>query len=306
MGSRPKIVLAGGSGFIGRALTPRLVNEGYDVVTLTRGPAAGGGSARDVHWNARTIGPWATELDRAAGIVNLVGRTVDCRKTEANKREILESRVNSVAALAAAWKQCHLPPKVWILTGTAHIYGDTGDELLDESSPIGEGFAPQVGTAWEKALADADVPGCRKVILRISFVLGRNGGALRTLSRLAKCFLGGATGSGRQWISWIHEADLQQIILRALRDERMEGPYVVTAPNPVRNEEFMRELRRTLGRPWSPRVPEPIVWLGAWMMRTDPELALYGRRCLPTRLIREGFEFRFTDVRAALNHLLLA
>jgi uncharacterized protein (TIGR01777 family) len=192
---------------------------------------------------------------------------------------------------------------VWVQTGTAHIYGDTGDEILEESAPIGKGFAPQVGVAWEKALAEADVPGCRKVVTRISFVLGRHGGALGTLARLTRWFLGGTTGSGRQYISWIHQADLNAIFLRALERPDMSGIYVATAPNPVTNRQFMRELRAALHRPWSPPVPEPMVRLGAWLMRTDPELALLGRRCVPARLLSEGFTFRFPTLPEALRDL---
>jgi uncharacterized protein (TIGR01777 family) len=217
---------------------------------------------------------------------------------------ILESRVDSVRVLADAVGRAADPPAVWVQSATAHIFGDTADEILDESSPIGTGFAPVVGTAWEKAFDEADLPRTRRVTLRISFVLGREGGALRTLARLARFGLGGSTGTGRQYMSWIHIADLNRIILRALGDPSMHGVYVVTAPNPVRNAEFMRLLRKAVHRPWSPPVPETLVRVGAWMMRTDSELALLGRRCVPTRLLREGFRFEFPELEGALQDLL--
>jgi uncharacterized protein (TIGR01777 family) len=303
---KPRVILAGGSGFIGSALAPVLLDHGYDVTILTRGPTRTQGPIRHVTWDAATSGPWSAELDGAAAIINLVGRTVDCRKTPENRRVILESRVNSVRALGKACRACAHPPPLWIQTSTAHIYGDTADEILDESSPLGQGFAPQVGLAWEQSLNQFAPPQdqCRRVILRISFVLGRHGGALRTLTRLARWFLGGATGSGHQYISWIHEADLQAILLRALTNRQMQGVYVVTAPNPVTNAQFMRELRRAVYRPWSPPVPEAMVRLGAWMMRTDPELALLGRRCVPSRLLAEEFAFQFPELRAALADLM--
>ena len=196
------------------------------------------------------------------------------------------------------------PPPVWIQSATAHIYGDTADELLDESSPIGQGFAPTVGLAWEKAFTEVDLPACRKVILRTTFVLGRHGGPLPILARLSRWFLGGRTGSGKQYMSWIHEADLQAILLRALKNPDMHGIYVVTAPLPLTNQQFMQTLRSAVGRPWSPPVPALIVRLGAFFLRTDPELALLGRRCVPTRLLREGFEFRFAELRSALEDLV--
>jgi len=298
------IILAGGSGFLGRSLLPDLLPMCDKVIVLTRGGDRTDGRVRYAHWDARTPGDWAKHLDGASAIINLVGRTVDCRKSPANKKVILESRVDSVNALAAAWKSVATPPRVWIQSATAHIYGDTGDEVLDESSPIGTGFAPTVGTAWEAALNDADLPGVRKVILRISFVLGRNGGALATLARLARLGLGGTTGSGRQYMSWIHTADLNAIILRALTDATMAGVYIATAPTPVTNVDFMHTLRQAVHRPWSPPVPAPFVRVGAWLMRTDPELALLGRRLVPTRLTNEGFRFRFAELQPALCDLL--
>ena len=304
MASKPRVVIAGGTGFLGAGLVPELVAGGYDVVVLTRGPGRDtGDGVRYVNWDARTAGRWAGELDGAEAVINLVGRSVDCRKTEARRREILESRVDSVRALAGAIARCTRPPATWVQTATAHIYGDTADEVLDESSPIGTGFAPQVGNAWERALEEADLPGCRRVVLRISFVLGRGGGAMKTLARVTRWFLGGTIGSGRQYMSWIHQADMNALFLRALRRPDMSGVYVATAPNPVNNRELMRELRRALHRPWSPPVPAPLVRLGSWMLRTDPELALLGRRCVPTRLLREGFTFQFPALPDALRDL---
>jgi uncharacterized protein (TIGR01777 family) len=298
------VVLAGGTGFLGAGLARDLVASGYDVVVLTRGSGRDAGyGVRYVNWDARTAGGWAGELDGAEGVINLVGRTVDCRKTGANRREILDSRVDSVRALAAGFARCNQPPAAWVQTATAHIYGDTADEVLDESSPIGTGFAPQVGTAWERALEEADLPGCRRVVLRISFVLGHDGGAMKTLARVTRWFLGGTIGSGRQYMSWIHQADMNALFLRALRGPDMAGVYVATAPHPVTNREFMRELRRALHRPWSPPAPAPLVRLGSWLMRTDPELALLGRRCVPTRLLKEGFTFQFPSLPEALRDL---
>ncbi|MGF1633880.1 MAG: epimerase [Phycisphaerae bacterium] len=322
-----RVVLAGGSGFLGTGLATALSREQrFEPVILTRSPRQVGGQAggraggraggpagggfRQVAWDARTPGAWVRELEGAAAVVNLVGRSVDCRKTPANKRLILESRVDSVRALAAGLKQVERPPAVWVQSGTAHIYGDTDDELLDESSPFGTGLAPDVGRAWEAALAEADAPGTRKVVLRISFVLGRDGpaggGALATLARLTRFGLGGTVGHGRQYISWLHEADLQAMVLRAIDDPSMAGAYVATAPNPVTNRDFMAELRRALSRPWSPPAPAPLVRFGSWLLRTDPELALLGRRCVPTRLMNEGFKFAFPELRGALQDLLTA
>ncbi len=298
------VVIAGGSGFLGQSLIDALLPTYAKVVVLTRSGDRVDGRVTYAHWDAKTPGPWAKHLDGAAAVVNLVGRTVDCRKTPANKKVILESRVDSVHAIAAACKQCAAPPSVWVQSATAHIYGDTGEEILDESSPIGTGFAPMVGTAWEAALAEYALPGCRRVVLRISFVLGRKGGPLRTLARLARLGLGGTIAGGRQYMSWIHVADLNAIILRAITDEAMSGIYIATAPGAVNNRNFMRSLRKAVHRPWSPPVPAICVRIGAWLMRTDPELALLGRRLAPTRLLREGFQFRFPELNVAMADLL--
>ncbi len=298
-----RLIIAGGTGFLGRGLIRHLAGQFEEIVVLTRKSAGGEGPVRFVHWDAISPGDWYRELEGAAALVNLVGRTVDCRKTAENKSVILRSRVDSVNALAAAVQSCKTPPPVWIQSATAHIYGDTHDQILDESSPVGAGFAPQVGLAWEAALHA--VPGTiRKVILRISFVLGKDGGALRTLARLARFGLGGTVGNGGQYMSWIHEADLHRAIERALTDRAMQGIYVTTAPHPVTNQLFMQELRRAVHRPWAPPAPEPLVRLGALLLRTDPELALLGRRCIPTRLMEEGFLFDYPTLREAISDLI--
>lgn len=299
-----RVIIPGGTGFLGQSLARVLHHAGYEVVVLTRGTAQTTPVARHVQWDAKTPGDWVQELNGAAAIVNYVGKSVDCRKTEENKRIILESRVDSVRAIGHACRQIPHPPPVWIQQSTAHIYGDTHDEILDESSPIGTGFAPDVGTAWEAALAESVLPAQRVVTLRTSFVLGRHGGALGTLARIARLGLGGTVGSGRQYISWIHEDDVNAVVLRAMTDASMRGIYVLTGPNPVTNAAFMRELRRALGRPWSPPAPGLMVRIASRFMNTDPELALLGRRCVPTRLLAEGFAFQHPDLPEALRDLL--
>ncbi len=303
------IVIAGGSGFLGRALARQGVARGDRVTVLTRQTAIRGQAGRRdavdyVTWDARTLGPWAAAVDGADVLVNYVGRSVDCRKTPANKREILESRVESVRVLGEAVGQARRRPAVWVQQSTAHIYGDTWDEVLDESSPIGKGLAPEVGTAWEAALDAVGLPDVRKVVFRTSFVLGRDGGALLVLARLARWGLGGTIGSGRQYISWIHIDDVNAAVLRAIEDRSMSGVYVLTGPSPVTNREFMAELRRAVGRPWSPPAPGLMVRLGSFVMNSDPELALLGRRCVPRRLLAEGFVFGFPELRGALRDLL--
>src|SRR6185503_18120697 len=194
-------------------------------------------------------------------------------------------------------------PRVWVQMATAHRYGDSPDVQCDEDSPFGYGLAPFVGRAWEDAFAREAPAPVRKVVLRTSFVLGKGGGALPTLAALVRYGLGGTIGSGRQGISWIHEHDMNRLFLRAIENERMSGAYVATAPSPVSNAEFMRELRRALRMPVGLPSMGWMVRAAAPLLRTDPELALFGRYCVSRRLREQGFEFQFPDVRTALADL---
>jgi uncharacterized protein (TIGR01777 family) len=261
---------------------------------------------RVVQWDARTAGEWWRELDGAEALVNLTGRSVDCVKTPDHCDEILRSRVESTRALGYALERVSVLPSVWVQMSTAHIYGDPPDLVCDEDSALGYGLAPSVGRAWEEAFAQSAPRQVRPVVLRTSFVLGRDGGAVRRLAALARLGFGGRVGSGRQGISWIHELDMNSLFERAIRDERMTGAYIATAPNPVSNSVFMRELRSVVGAPfglpaagWMVRLAAPI------LLRTDPELALYGRYCVSRRLREEGFELRFPEIREALRNLWL-
>ncbi|MEL6740317.1 MAG: DUF1731 domain-containing protein [Planctomycetota bacterium] len=317
-----RIVIAGGSGFLGLSFArfladasdglgaPRAGSHAPDVVILSRsvpsdqgaGGAAGAsrGPWRHVRWDGRTMGDWARELDGASGVVNLAGRTVDCIKTPLHCDQILRSRVESTRVLGEAVRAAANPPSAWVQMSTAHRYGD-GEETCDEDAPFGYGLAPFVGEKWEEAFDEACPEGIRGVVLRTSFVLGRGGGAYQRLAGIARLGLGGTVGSGRQGMSWIHELDMNRLFARGLTDETMRGAYIASAPNPVSNREFMRELRRALRVPiglpamgWMVNLAAPLV------LRTDPELALYGRYCVSRRLAEEGFAFEFPGLGPAL------
>jgi uncharacterized protein (TIGR01777 family) len=302
--SRGRIVLAGGSGFLGRALSEEFSNAGYEVVILTRKPGKNLECARQVAWDGRSVGYWARELEGAAAVVNLAGRSVDCRHTPKNRREIVASRVNSVEAVGRAVRACEAPPKVFVQAGSLAIYGDAGRRVCDERAPAGSGFPVDVCLRWEQAFDSLELPDTRKVLLRIGFVLGREGGALTTLARLAKFYLGGTIGEGHQYISWIHVRDFSRLVLWTVERDEAEGVFNATGPAPVTNAEFMCELRCALRRPWSPRVPAWLVRLGSFVLRTEAELALTGRRCIPERLVECNFKFIYTNLEYALADLL--
>lgn len=299
-----RVVLAGGSGFLGRALADHLAAAGYDIVVLTRSPHPRAGRVRELGWDGRTVGSWLSALDGAAAIVNLTGRSVDCRYTPENRREIIASRVNSVRAIGAAIGQCTQPPAAWVQAGSLAIYGDAGDRVCDETAPHGDGFAVEVCEQWEQAFADQATPSTRKTLLRIGFALGPGGGALTPLARLARFGLGGTVGNGKQYISWLHVDDLNAMFRWGIEREGTSGTYNATGPTPVTNAVFMRALRRAVRRPWSPPTPAPLVHVGAFFMRTEPSLALTGRRCVPARFAAQGFTFAHPDLDETLRDAL--
>ena len=298
-----RVVLAGGSGFLGQCLAKELLAAGCEVDVLTRSSKTDM-LGRAIAWDASTVGGWARVLEGATALVNFTGKSVNCRYTPSNRRIILESRLRSVEALGSAVNACTTPPPVMVQAASLAIYGNPGATVCDEAAAPGSGFSVEVCQRWEAAFNTCEVPSTRKVLLRISFVLGAGGGALEPLARLARLGLGGTSGSGRQYISWLHVADLNRMLLWAIDREDAAGTYNATGPAPVTNAEFMATLRKAVGRPWSPRVPAWIVDVGAWMMRTEPELVLSGRRCTPRRLIEQGFEFWHPALDATLGDIL--
>jgi len=298
-----RIILAGGSGLLGTLLARQAAARGWEVVVLTRHPSQSGGAIREVFWDGRSPGPWAGHFEGARAVVNLAGRNVNCRFTPENVREINESRVNSVRAVTEAIRRCARPPQVFVQAAGQAIYGDQGERWCDETTPPGEGFLVETCRLWENAFQEAASLNVRRVLLRIGFVLDREGGALKPLRALAKWGLGGQAGSGRQYISWIHSADMSRLFLFAIEHPEAQGVLNACAPNPVTNAQFMRALCRVLHRPWSPPVPAWAVRIGAWLMGTEPRLALTGCRCAPKRTAELGFDFAFRGVETALNDL---
>lgn len=296
-----KVVIAGGSGYLGLNLARALTALGHEVVILSRSAPRGLAGARHIAWDARTLGDWAACLEGARAVVNLAGRTVDCIKTPDRCDEILRSRVESTCVLGEALRRLAQPPAVWVQMSTAHIVGDPPSAVCDEYAATGFGLAPDVGRAWESAFHQGKPEVMRGVVLRTGFVLGKAGGALPKLARLARLGLGGRSGSGTQGMSWIHERDMDRLFLRAITDDAMRGTYIASAPSPVSNAEFMRTLHKALGMPIGLPAPAWLVRLGApLIMRTDPELALFGRYCVSRRLREKGFEFDYPDLASAL------
>ncbi|GEP33977.1 NAD-dependent epimerase [Nocardioides szechwanensis] len=298
-----KVTVAGGSGALGRRLCQDLAAHGHEVVVLTRRKRPG--PFRQVEWDGWSVGPWAAELEGSA-VVNLAGELVDRRPTPANVELLTRSRVEPTRALVEASATLSAPVPVWIQASTLAIYGDAGERVLDESAPGADGPPQMAGVAraWEAAVEGAHSD--RVVVLRTGIVLDNDTPALDRLVGLVRWGLGGRVGPGTQWISWIHIDDWLAIVRRALEPgtSELSGVVHATAPHPVRNAELMAGLRTHLRRPPSPPTPAALVRLGAVLLRTDPALALTGRRAVPALLESQGFEFSYPHLDDALAELL--
>ena len=297
-----KIVVAGGSGALGRRISADLAGRGHDVVVLTRAPGPEA-AVRQVAWDGKTVGSWAAELGGAT-LINLCGALVDRPPTRANIDLLTRSRVEPTRALTAAAAGLDAPPVAWIQMSTLAIYGDAGDAVLDESAPPADGPAQMPGVArpWEQAAAGANAE--RLVTLRTGVVLDPLSPALRRLAGLVRLGMGGRIASGRQWVSWLHFADFQAIVRACLDNVALTGIVHATSPNPVTNADLMLGLRRVLHRPAAPPTPAWLLRAGAVVLRSDPALALTGRRCVPRVLETAGFEFAYPDLEPALRDLL--
>jgi uncharacterized protein len=301
-------VIAGGSGFLGLSMGEHFSKRNAAVTILSRSKPKLAAGCTHIAWDGRTLDDWSAAIDGADAIVNLSGRSVNCIKTPDHQDEILRSRVESTRVLGQAMRTVKSPPPVWVQMSTAHIYGDPPSAICNEESAEGIGFAPTIGRAWEAAFAESKLPGQRGVIMRTSFVVGRDrgagGGALATLGLIARLGLGGKVGKGTQGMSWIHENDLNALFARAITEDSMTGTYIASAPNPVSQVDFMRTLRKVIRMPIGLPAFEWMVRIGAPLfLRTDPELALYGRYVVSKRLADEGFVFQFPDLESALKDL---
>jgi uncharacterized protein (TIGR01777 family) len=295
-----KVVIAGGTGALGRRVADDLADRGHQVVILTRSPRPA--RHRQVGWDGRTVQAWAAELDGAA-VVNLAGELVDRRPTGANIALLTSSRVEPTRALAEAAAGLDTPLPVWIQASTLAIHGDSGEQLLDERSPAADGPPQMAGVARAWEAAAAEVNAARTVVLRTGVVLDRDTPAMDRLVGLTRWGLGGRIGSGRQWVSWIHISDWLAVVRWAL-DNPVQGIVVASSPDPVRNAELMAALRHATHRPPAPPTPGFAVRLGAVLLRSDPALALTGRRARPARLLDAGFHFDYPRLDDALTELL--
>ena len=314
MGRGRKIVLPGGSGFLGRTLAKWFCDKGDDVVILSRSPVSIP-HGRVTVWDARTLGDWARELDGAHAVINLTGRSVNCRYTRANRRQMMHSRTDSTRILGKAMATCVRPPEFWANSSTATIYRHRFDTANDEKTGLygaepeaKDAYSLEVATAWEASFHEAyrehGLDETRGVLLRTAMVIGaEKGGVFQVLRRLTKLGLGGKMASGEQYVSWLHALDFCRITEWLMDNEKATGVYNLTAPNPVTNQEMMAMFREQFRRPIGLPATRWMLEIGAFMMRTETELILKSRRVVPKRLIDEGYRFAFSELPVALRDL---
>ncbi len=305
-----KIVIPGGTGQVGQLLCRSLAAEGHTVVVLSRS-----GHGQTVAWDGQTLGPWARELDGADVVINLAGRTVNCRYTKRNLEQMMSSRVDSTRVVGQAIAAASHPPPVWLQMSTATIYAHRFDDANDEDTgviggdepgvPSYWGYSVEIAKRWEQTLDEAETPATRRVALRTAMVMTPDrGGVFDTLLGLTRKGLGGAMAGGRQYVSWIHGEDFVRAIKCLIDEERWRGPVNLAAPHPLPQREFQRVLRQAAGVGLGLPAMKWMLEVGAWFLRTDTELVLKSRRVIPGRLQAAGFEFAYPTWERAAQHLV--
>jgi uncharacterized protein (TIGR01777 family) len=308
-----KIVIPGGTGQVGTVLARAFHAAGDDVTVLTR-KSAPPAPWRSVAWDGRSLGPWTRWMEEAEVVINLCGRSVDCRYTAANRRAIVDSRVASTRIIGQAIAQATQAPRVWLQASTATIYAHRYDAPNDEATGIIGGqepgapetwrFSIQVARQWEEAAREVALPGTRLILMRSAMIMSPDrGGVFDVLSRLVRTGLGGAAGDGRQFVSWIHDLDFIEAVKWLIGHDELAGPVNLCSPHPLPNREFMKTLRHAWKIPIGLPTPGWLLELGAAIIRTESELILKSRRVTPTRLLESGFRFTFPHWPAAAANL---
>lgn len=299
-----KLIIAAGTGFLGQVLTDYFQDKFDEIIIFTRGKSKTKNNIRYIHWDAKTCSGWESELENSDVLVNLAGKSVDCRYTEKNKSEILASRTDSTKILNEAVLRCENPPKHWLNSSTATIYRHSTDKQMDETNgEIGDNFSMNVAKAWEKVFFATETPKTLKTALRTSIVLGKNGGAFVPLKKLAQLGFGGKQGNGDQFISWIHAKDFARAIEYIIKTE-LQGVINVVSPKPITNHEFMKLLRNEIGMPIGIPISKSLLEFGAKIIKTETELVLKSRNVIPKRLEESGFGFEFKTLEKAFQNLL--
>ncbi|WP_126244959.1 TIGR01777 family oxidoreductase [Chitinophaga rhizosphaerae] len=300
-----RIVIAGGAGFIGKGLVEEWGENNF-IVILTRSQPAppAHGNVSFLHWDGATLGNWATALEGADLLLNLCGKSVNCRYTPANKNEIFDSRTRSTEALGAAVRRCKNPPALWVNAASATIYRHAEDRPMDEyTGEFHSDFSVQVCQRWESAFNRQETPGTRKVILRMAIVIGAQGGVMDPYLNLLKFGLGGRQGSGKQKFSWVHIADVAGMLEFFMEHGDCSGVYNCSSPQPTDNRGFTATLQKVCGYYFGLPAPAWMLRIGAALIGTETELLLKSRWVLPTRVTEAGYAFKYPGVEEALRQV---
>lgn len=292
-----KIIIAAGTGFLGQNLEKYFTAKGDQVYILTRNPKR----KNEIYWDAKTIGEWKNSLEQADVLINLTGKSVDCRYHEKNKTEIYTSRINSTKIVQEAVDHCVAPPKVWLNASSATIYVHSEKHLnTEENGIIGDDFSMNICKSWEEEFFRTKSEGIRKVTLRTSIVLGNNGGAFPKLKMITKLGLGGKQGRGTQMVSWIHIDDFCRAVDWIIQQKNIEGTVNITAPTPLSNEVMMEKLRKQLKVPFGLNAPVWQLEIASILLKTETELLLKSRNVYPKKLIESGFHFSYPTFNEAI------
>jgi len=292
---KSKIVIAGGTGFVGTYLRDKFLQAGCEVVIISRDKA-------HVSWNDRSA--LQAALNNASMVINLAGKTINCRFNEENRKQILSSRIKTTKALGEAISECTNAPLLWLNASTAILYTDHAHPNTEDDSTEGRGFPAQVTRAWEAAFNAFDLLSTRRVAIRITIVLGKDGGVMPIYKTLVKFMLGGRQGTGSQIFSWIHIEDFHRMILFIQANTAISGPVNFGSPLPIKNEELMEAFREAMHVEIGLPAPVPMIEMGATLIGTEPELVLNPQWVIPEKLMNAGFQFRYASIQEALKNLL--
>jgi hypothetical protein len=290
-----KIILAGGTGFVGKYLQKKFSELGYEVIVI----------ARNTHINWKNPDEITEALEHSDMLINLAGKSVDCRYNEKNKNEILLSRTETTKILGEAIQNCRFPPKIWFNSSTATIYRHAEDRpMTEKGGEIGTGFSVGIARAWEKEFFSFELERTRQIALRMAIILGKEGGVIPPYKNIVRFGLGGKQGNGNQMFSWLHIHDLYRMILFLQENENLEGVFNCSSPNPVKNRELMQVFREKMKMPFGIPTPKFLLEIGAFLIRTETELLLKSRWVIPQRLQNEGFEFEYPFLGKAIEESL--
>jgi uncharacterized protein (TIGR01777 family) len=298
---KSRIIIFGGSGFVGLESAKYFKNAGHEVIIVSRS-SKNSLTFETWLWDGKTLGEWADKFQTSDVIINLAGYSINCVHNEKNRKLILDSRIDSVDILNKAISQSKTPPQLYIQAGSLAMFNNTGI-LSDENAPTSIGFTAEVSLKWEEAFYKTKLANTRQVFGRFGFILGKNGGAYPMLIKLTKSFLGGAAGSGKQYLSWIHIEDVIRIFEYCMATE-ISGSINVCNPSPSSNKDFMKALRESVGRPWCPPAPAFMIKIIAkHILKTAPSLILDSTKAKPSALLNHGFKFKHSEINRVAKEL---